>query len=597
MAGSLRDSSRRTRASYEQRRAEPNGDRDLTVRIPAERAITFVRNLTLTISVLRAQWSQDPYVAAARALRALPRAVRRTSTKVPGALGELARGTEGAAVERPPASVREARRDARVALALNDPSSARRAWDAHPANDASTEARLLAAEGSLSEAIERLSPVPGRRARRLRDLLDGERGLLAPVDDHVYGRPPSEVDAARGGPVVHVVTNALPEVQAGYTVRTQGIARAQVMGGSDVVVRPRRGFPVTVGAPRARDVVVIDGVRCVRDLPWWLPGRPDARIEQEVVALTEFVRRVRPRVLHAHSNYVNARVALRVRAATGVPVVYEVRGFLEETWRSRGGDASSERFLLARESETQAMRAADHVVTISEGMAADIRARGVECVTVVPNSVDDSFLDPVPAAHDVRQALKIPHEAVVVGIVTTLNAYEGVDVLVDAMGRLEGVHSPVHLVVVGDGPERARIAALGSEVLGDRAHVVGRVPYSQVRRWFAAIDVFAVPRLELPVTSRVTPIKPLEAMATGRPVVASDLPPLREIVSEGSTGWFVSPGDADDLARVLRDVVRDPSARRAAGERAREWVVRSRTWSHAAEVYEKVYSDVSRASR
>lgn len=560
--------------------------------IPRAGAARLLRNLCLTVSVLRTQASDDFYVAGARVLRALPGTVRARAARLPTGAGALARALGNGVEASVPASARAARRAVRIALAVHDNVSARLAFEAVDPCDVVTEARLLAAEGFFSGAMDLLGQARGRRARRVRDLVEGERALLAPVDVAAYA--PGPPCSATGDDIVHVVTNALPETQAGYTVRTHGIARAQVRAGKSVVVVPRRGFPVTSGAVLAPEEVVVDGVRSVRDLPWRLPRRADERLEEEVASLTGLVRRTGPAVLHAHSNFLNARVALRVRAATGVPVVYEVRGFLEETWRSRGGDASSERFRLVRESETQAMRAADHVVTISEGMADEIRGRGVDHVTVVPNSVDDSFLEPLPDAHALRERLGIEDEAVVVGIVSTLNAYEGVDVLIDAVARLQGGRLPLHLLVVGDGPERRKIASRAAGSLGNRAHVVGRVPYTAIRDWFAAIDVFAVPRLDLPVTSRVTPIKPLEAMATAKPVVASDLAPLREIVEDGKTGWFARPGDREDLARVLRRVVEDEAARSAAGDQARAWVGAQRTWARAAAIYDCVYGSLMR---
>lgn len=559
------------------------------MRRTAGRVLRLIRNLSLTASVLRAQWSEDGYVVGARILRALPRRVRTTVERAGGAPGELARALRDGAVGAGAVSGSRARRRVRVGLAVHDVVGARRAWDAAPLADAVLEARLVAAEGDPDRGERLLADVRGRRAGVVRRLLAGEAALLHPVDDSEYRAGPSWTGA---GPIVHVVTNALPEMQAGYTVRTQGIARAQVRTGAEVVVVPRLGFPVLVGALGAADEVEVDGVRSVRHLPWRLPSRVDDRLDREVDALEAFVRTRRPRVLHAHSSYLNARVALRVRARTGVPVVYEVRGFLEETWRSRGGAAESPRFSLARASETQAMLAADQVVTISEGMAEEIRGRGVPAdrVRVVPNSVDDSFLGPAEAGAEVRAGLGVGDDDVVVGIVTTLNAYEGVDVLIDAVARLAADGWPVHLVVVGDGPERATLAARAERLLGDRAHVIGRVPYNRVRRWFAAVDLFCVPRLDLPVTARVTPIKPLEAMATGRPVVASDLAPLREIVRDGETGWFARPGDPNDLATVLARALADPEELRRRGGLAHEWVGAERTWARAAEAYSEVYS-------
>jgi glycosyltransferase involved in cell wall biosynthesis len=109
-----------------------------------------------------------------------------------------------------------------------------------------------------------------------------------------------------------------------------------------------------------------------------------------------------------------------------------------------------------------------------------------------------------------------------------------------------------------------------------------------------AIDVFCVPRHDLPVTRLVPPLKPVEAMALGRPVVASDLPPLREIVAAGGSpgrdrGLLVPADDAAALAGALASLIPDPELRRRLGANARAWVARTRTWAAAAETYQQIY--------
>ncbi|PJI94262.1 glycosyltransferase family 4 protein [Luteimicrobium subarcticum] len=568
-------------------------------------------SLLLALDVLHAQWVQDPLVALVRVLRAAPRGAVVRLARAPGLLGALAAGATGRADEagdrlRAHAGRGRgaARAAARGAVALHDDPTAAFAWARVGAvrgrRDLRAHVAVLASAGHVGEAVDALAGSSRRRDRRLRDLLSGELAALAPAPAAALqpglrpGPERGDVGAAAAGPaptVVHAVTNALPEVQAGYTLRTHGIAAAQVRAGTRAIVVPRGGFPVTAGALRAAPRVVVDGVTSLRRIPPSLPRREDERLAADAAALADLARREGAGVVHAHSSYLNARVALGARALVDVPVVYEVRGFLEETWASRGGDVTADRYVLARASESQAMLAADHVVTISEGMAQDIRDRGVpaERVTVVPNSVDDAFLAPPPDAAALRRRLGIPADAPVVGIVSTLNAYEGVDVLVEAAARAT-TSTPLHLLVVGDGPERARLAAQAQAALGERAHVVGRVPHAAVREYFAAIDLFAVPRLDLSVTAKVTPIKPLEAMATSRPVVASDLAPLREIVQEGETGWFARPGDADDLARVLGDALADPAELARRGAAARVWVASERTWARSAAVYAEVYA-------
>ena len=99
-----------------------------------------------------------------------------------------------------------------------------------------------------------------------------------------------------------------------------------------------------------------------------------------------------------------------------------------------------------------------------------------------------------------------------------------------------------------------------------------------------------VPRRDLPVTRAVTPMKTVEASASARPVVASDLPALAELVQDGVTGLLVPPGDDAALADTLSGLLADPGRRQRLGDAGRAWALRTRTWQHNAEAYTAVYA-------
>jgi len=396
-----------------------------------------------------------------------------------------------------------------------------------------------------------------------------------------------------GADVLHLVTNAQPEIVAGYTIRTQGIALAQRAAGLDAHVATRLGFPVTAGHVGAERRVLVDGVPHHRLLPRRpLPLHIDQRLTLDVRLTARLVDHLRPRLLHAHSKHTNAQVALAVARPRGLPVVYEVRGFLEETWRSRGHDVKVDAYVLARDAEERCIRRADAVVTLAETMRQRIVDAGASerDVVVVPNAVDPRFLAEPPDPTRLRQALGISPEDVVVGTVSTLNHYEGIGTLIEAVKLLHASGAPVHVVIAGGGPAKDSLARQVSELgLEPYVHLLGRLPFQQVRTAHAAIDIFCVPREDLPVTRLVPPLKPVEAMATGRPVVASDLAPIRETVVDGSTGRLAPAGDVQGWYEVLDSLVYDASVREQLGSNARRWVIENRTWGHAAGRYSTLY--------
>jgi glycosyltransferase involved in cell wall biosynthesis len=415
------------------------------------------------------------------------------------------------------------------------------------------------------------------------------RALLALLAANAPARPrgPWTGDPTR---VLHLVTNALPATQAGYTVRTHRIALAQRALGLDPHVVTRLGHPLAQGVADARPVCDVDGVPYHRLLPWVPPRGPVREIGKSADLAGRLVERLRPSVLHAASNHLNAAVALELRERYGVPVAYEVRGFLEDSWLSRDPSRTPEDafYRLTREVETARMRSADLVVTLGEAMREEIESRGVSGVLVVPNGVDETFLEPLPDGAKLRAELGLVPGDIVVGLTSTFYGFEGIATLIEAAA----LRRDITLLLVGDGPERPALERRAAE-LGVRAVFTGRVPVDQVRRYHAVLDVFAVPRTADRVCRLVTPLKPLEAMAGGIPVIASDVRALREIIEPGVTGTLTVPEDPESWADSLGELIYSPRTRGEIGQAGREWVAEYRTWRAVSARYLGPYREIA----
>ncbi|GAA4129040.1 glycosyltransferase family 4 protein [Actinomadura keratinilytica] len=439
---------------------------------------------------------------------------------------------------------------------------------------------------------------PRRESADLRLLLDHDPVPHDPVDHDTSGRTPSSIKKGSNqvnidsGCVLQFVTNALPRTNAGYTVRTHRIALAQRAMGYDTHVVTRLGYPLSQGIADPRRYVEVDGVPYHRLLSWLPPGTPVKAVAKSADLAERLVRELRPAVLHAVSDHHNAAVALELGRRRGLPVVYEVRGFLEDSWLSRDPShrSTDDFYRLTRELETRRMAAADVVVTLGEAMRAEIADRGIapEKIITVPNGVDEAFLQPLPDAAELRAELGIGTDVPVVGLTSSFYGYEGIDTLIDAAAVLRGRGTDVALLLVGDGPERGALERRAAE-RGVRAVFPGRVPMSSVRRYHAVLDVFAVPRRADRVCQLVTPLKPVEAMAGGIPVIASDVRALREIVEPGVTGTLTVPEDPEAWADALSQLIYSPEQRRKIGQSAREWVRVERTWRAVADRYRSAY--------
>jgi glycosyltransferase involved in cell wall biosynthesis len=146
------------------------------------------------------------------------------------------------------------------------------------------------------------------------------------------------------------------------------------------------------------------------------------------------------------------------------------------------------------------------------------------------------------------------------------------------------------LLLVGGGPEderlREQVRNLG---LGERIVFTGRVPFEDVRRHYDLIDVLVYPRISMRLTDVVTPLKPLEAMAMGKLLVASDVGGHRELVRDKETGTLFRAGDPDDLRAKLASTLDAGEEGERMKEQARRFVENERTWVRSVEGYRDVY--------
>jgi glycosyltransferase involved in cell wall biosynthesis len=550
--------------------------------------------------------TDDPVRAVTLAWRALPPPLRGL-VALAGSYGRAA-ALWGAGDRRGALTELEASptRLAAFSLAVDQPTVARSALarlSEHNGARPRLAARLAYREGRLTEAVRELDGARGWRAARLRGALLAEIAMLQPgaLKLATPAHPgPAKAPASRSSVrILHVVTDALPSVSAGYTIRTQEIAVAQRFAGMDPHVTTRIGFPVTAGSVDGRATVTVDGVPYHRLLPWVMPGRMDRLYQTHLKHAARLVERLRPAVLHAASNYANAVIALALRDATGLPVVYEVRGFWEDTWLSRHTVNTelklSDRYVYTRALETHCMAEADLVVTLGEAMREEIVARGVPegNIIIVPNAVSEEFLRPLPDGAALKASLGIKPGEHVVGLVSSLVAHEGIGTLLEAVKILGDRGIRTRALIVGDGPERTALQRQAAG-LGLDAIFTGRVPSAKVRDYHAVLDVFVVPRTPDRVCQLVTPLKPVEAMASGLPVVVSSVRALAEIVHDRETGLLFTPLDAGELADRLKQLLDNPELRMKLGASAREWVARDRTWAHNAIRYREAYGSLLR---
>jgi PEP-CTERM/exosortase A-associated glycosyltransferase len=396
--------------------------------------------------------------------------------------------------------------------------------------------------------------------------------------------------------ILHVLDHSLPH-HSGYAYRTVAILREQRALGwqTQQVTTPRQG-------PSPTPVQVVDGWTFHRTA-CESRARGVAGYVQEMRAtmrsLEERVEAFAPDVIHAHSPVLNLLPALTVGRRRGIPVVYELRALWEDAAVDHGTTTEgSLRYRVSRALETFGLRHAHHVTTICEGLRLEVMGRGVpeSKITVIPNAVDAAQFpfggEPDAALRD-RLGLA---GATVIGFAGSFYAYEGLDLLLEAVARMAGAHPSLRLLLVGGGYEdellRARARQLG---IADRTIFTGSVPHRDVQHYYGLIDVLAYPRRPMRLTDVVTPLKPLEAMARGRILVASDVGGHRELVRDGQTGFLFRAGDVDALVATLERVLAMRDEWPGLQANARRYVETERTWTRSVGRYADVYELVRAA--
>lgn len=400
--------------------------------------------------------------------------------------------------------------------------------------------------------------------------------------------------------ILHILDHALP-LHSGYAFRTRAILRQQQALGWDTfhLTGSRQG-------PRPTLDEVIDGLHFQRTprsanplmrLPLLRQFEVIDGLSRQINAIIPIIR---PDILHAHSPSLNAVAALRAGKRFGIPVLYEVRAFWEDAAVDHGScTPASLRYRLTRALETRVLHRADAITTICEGLRSEIIGRDVIAskVTVIPNGVDLGKFTP-SALPDQALKRKLGLAGMrVIGFIGSYYAYEGLDILLRALPAMLALHPTVRVLLVGGGPQEKRLRQLASELgVGDKVVFAGEVAHDRVCDYYNLFDVMVYPRLPTRLTDLVTPLKPLEAMAQGRVVAASDVGGHRELIAHGVNGMLFPPGDPSALAATVNALLTDPQSWPVLRGKARSFVEAERSWPASVARYAPVYEQLMRTA-
>ena len=395
--------------------------------------------------------------------------------------------------------------------------------------------------------------------------------------------------------ILHILDHSLP-LHDGYSFRSQNIFHAQrKMGWHPVIVTSPKHEESWKGSWTKEEQ--INGFNYYRTGPITHNGIP---FEAEVRLMNALGRRIqevaeleKPDILHAHSPVLNAIPALWVGRKLGIPVVYEIRAFWEDAGVDQGTyTQDSCKYKLVRFIETWVCKRADQVIVICNGLKNDLVKRGISSQKITPvfNGINPDGFRPCEPDTEYQKAWNLEGKTVI-AFIGSFYRYEGLDLLINAFSHLASQPPSIILLLVGGGEVKGELKAQIKNLnLEDKVIMPGRIPHNRIPGVYALVDILAYPRYSMRLTELVTPLKPLEAMAMGKALVASDVGGHRELIRHNETGLLFSAGNVSALSESLERLFVDHTLRKRIQEQGVSWVCHEHTWEKTTSVYQDIYA-------
>ena len=343
--------------------------------------------------------------------------------------------------------------------------------------------------------------------------------------------------------ILHVFDHSIP-LHSGYTFRSRAILKTQHNIGIETchVTSGKHGNLQV-------EIDVVDGLQFYRSAPIsdYMAKIPVlnkiAYIAPLVKRLLQVIEIEKPDIIHAHSPALNGLAALKAGRKSGLPVVYEIRAFWEDAAVDHGTCNQDDlRYRLTRKMESHVVKHASAVTTICQGLKKDLINRGVahSKITVIPNAVNIDEFDLITQKDTALEKALGFEQCQILGFLGSFYGYEGIDLMIAAMPHVLKENPAVRLLLVGGGLQedalKQQVKVLG---LQDKVIFTGRVPHNEVGKFYSLVDLLVYPRKNMRLTDLVTPLKPLEAMAQGKLVLASDVGGHKELITDNENGFFV----------------------------------------------------------
>lgn len=391
--------------------------------------------------------------------------------------------------------------------------------------------------------------------------------------------------------ILHIAYQSLPNI-SGSSIRSRDIFSSQQKIGLD---------PVVITSPFQNGISndaldIIDGVKHYRTYnqnPNDLVSEQKSSLSKRIKKLFSFRKFIKkldeiyqievPDIVHAHATFYCGFAALYLKFKYKVPVCYEVRSLWEER-EVKSADTFLKKLqpVVIRKLETFCMKRSDQIIVINKNLKQNLQFRGLKNIKIVSNAVNISLIE---------DCEPITNECLNFGYIGSISPIEGLQLVAQVWKNLEleGYENKFH--IYGEGSYLEELKSF-TESLGTKQIIFhGNIDSSKINMAFDNIDVIVNPRIRSKITDTVTPLKPLEAMAYQKLVIASDVGGMKELIENKATGILFEHDNIYSLERTLKQIIEDGINHQIV-QNALNYVRENKSWESNAYSYKKIYQNL-----
>lgn len=395
--------------------------------------------------------------------------------------------------------------------------------------------------------------------------------------------------------VLQIFDQTAPLV-SGYSMRSRYITESLSQLGVNVQVVSSPIYPYK------EKEEFINGIKYSRsDVPFW-PFISKIPLFKQKMVIGGIKRRIEDvwdhdiQVIDAHSSVLNGIAGAKMAERYKVPFIYEIRALWEDAAVDQGKTKEgSMRYNLTRSMETNIVKKAAKVTVICEGLKKDLIGRGIKenKIVVISNGVDTEKFQPIEDKDGEILDKYYLRGFKVLGFIGTFFEFEGLELLIQAAQEILKKRHDVKVLIVGGGREEARLKKLAKQLnVADNIVFTGRVRHDDIKKYYSVVDAFVYPRISKRITELVTPLKPLEAMAMEKVVIASDVGGLKELVTDGENGILFKNGNVKELVKKCLYALDNEKEMEKMAKESRQYVIKHRNWLDICKRYKAIFEEL-----